>query len=168
VLNARVKSPKGKLVQQCPYNPRLYHFSLGAGKRSGTKREKRGIRPEQSAVLRRESWRASVDAMQRPIGRGPVFRQMSMAREGVSGTTPAFFPILPEPAPGRRAVLRHYLHVPRKSFDPGLWGFAEDPGNEYIQLPPFPSKKEACPRYRAEFPHCVMMSRNYRHERDYP
>ena len=52
--------------------------------------------------------------------------------------------------------------------DPDLWCFAEDPGNEYIQLKPFPCKKEACPRYRAEFPHCVMMSRNYSHARDYP
>jgi hypothetical protein len=57
---------------------------------------------------------------------------------------------------------------PAKSFEPDLWCFAEDPGNEYVQLPSFPCRKEACPRYRAEFPHCVMMSRNYSHARDYP
>ena len=57
---------------------------------------------------------------------------------------------------------------PAKSFDPALWCFVEDPGNEYVQLPPFPCKKEACPRYRAEFPYCVMISRNYSHARDYP
>jgi hypothetical protein len=57
---------------------------------------------------------------------------------------------------------------PAKSFDTALWCFAEDPGNEYIRLPPLPCKKEACPRYRTEFPHCVMMSRNYSHAREQP
>jgi hypothetical protein len=57
---------------------------------------------------------------------------------------------------------------PAKSPDPDLWCFAEDPANEYIQLKPSPCRKEACPRYRAEFPHCVMMSRTSSHARDYP
>jgi hypothetical protein len=56
----------------------------------------------------------------------------------------------------------------KDTFDAGLWCFAEDPGNEYVCLPPFPCKKDACDRYRKEFPYCVMMSRFYGYERDYP
>jgi hypothetical protein len=91
VLFAGVKSPEGKLVQQCPYHPRLYHFSPLFPDGSGTKREKRGTGPEQSEGLRREAVRASIDALQRPTARDPVFRQVSMARDGVSGTLPEFF-----------------------------------------------------------------------------
>lgn len=54
------------------------------------------------------------------------------------------------------------------TFDVGLWCFSEDAGDNRIFLPPFPCKKEACPRYQKEFPYCVMMSRFYSHERDYP
>jgi hypothetical protein len=79
------------------------------------------------------------------------------------------------PSPSPR-ILRPFISrpypcscmYPAQSFDTELWCFAEDPGNEYIRLPPFPCKREACPRYRAEFPHCVKMSRRYCHARDYP
>jgi len=91
VLFAGVKSSEGKLVQPCPYHPRLYHFSPGFADVSGTKREKRGTGPERSEVFRREPVRASIDALQCPIARGPVFRPVSMARYGVFGTPPEFF-----------------------------------------------------------------------------
>ncbi len=54
------------------------------------------------------------------------------------------------------------------TFEVSAWCFAEDTGEDRICLPPFPCRKEACPRYRKEFPGCVMMSRVYSHERDYP
>jgi hypothetical protein len=57
---------------------------------------------------------------------------------------------------------------PAKPFDTDLGCFAKDPGSDHPCLPPFPCRKEACPRYRAEFLHCVKMSRNYSHARDYP
>ena len=47
-----------------------------------------------------------------------------------------------------------HMYPPTPLDDTGLWCFAEDPGNDYVSLPPFPCRKEACPRYRAEF--CVL------------
>lgn len=49
-----------------------------------------------------------------------------------------------------------------------LWCFEKDPGKELVCLPPLPCKKEACERYRADHPHCVMMSRIGRQGREYP
>jgi len=49
-----------------------------------------------------------------------------------------------------------------------LWCFAKDPGENLASLPAFPCKKEACERYRTEYPHCVMMSRIERRGREYP
>jgi hypothetical protein len=49
-----------------------------------------------------------------------------------------------------------------------LWCFAKEPGKDLLFLPPFPCRKEACERYRAEYPHCVMMSRMPRPGREYP
>jgi hypothetical protein len=49
-----------------------------------------------------------------------------------------------------------------------LWCFAKDPGEKMVRLPAFPCRKEACERYREEYPHCVMMSRPERRGREYP
>jgi hypothetical protein len=49
-----------------------------------------------------------------------------------------------------------------------LWCFEKDPGKVPVYLPPLPCKQEACERYRAEYPHCVMMSRTGRRGREYP
>ena len=86
VLFAGMKSPEGKLVQQRPYHPRLYHFSPVPRNVSGTNRENNGIRPEQEAILRRELVRASIDALQWSMVRDPVCRPGGEVREGVSGS----------------------------------------------------------------------------------
>ena len=43
------------------------------------------------------------------------------------------------------------------------WCYAKEPGKELTAAPPVSCRKEACDRYRAEYPYCHHMERRERH-----
>lgn len=42
------------------------------------------------------------------------------------------------------------------------WCYAREPGKELTAIAPVSCKKEACERYRAEYPYCIKMERRDR------
>jgi len=47
----------------------------------------------------------------------------------------------------------------RYSYPMTYWCYLKEPGKEFSACPPVPCRKEACERYRAEYPYCIQMER---------